>query len=255
MKMKKKWILLVSLFVTINVCAQKVLVVSIGSDTYAAISSDGMARGFENRKEVESKFLYSGILYGYTESADDAQPVTPKTEVYRVTRHNQTEGSDSRYNPNRRISTLFAVATTDINENGGTTEEGTIRMKMDWAKAASLLATANNNNYEVESSATDKGCYMYRGKSGADPYGTWRLPTQRELMLIRILRNPLIKTATTTGIVDFSSVSDNGDSRYWSASESGASSSWRVNFDDTAATASSPKTDLIRVRCVRDITP
>ena len=253
--MKKKWILLISLFATINVCAQKVVVVTIGSDTYAAISSDGMARGFENRKDVESKFLYSGILYGYTLSGEGAIPVLPQTVVYRVTRHNQTEGNDSRYNPNRRVSSLFAVATNDINEDGGTTEEGMIKMKMDWPKAAGLLATANNNEYDVESSATNKGCYMYKGKSGTDPLGTWRLPTQRELILMRILLNPLLKTASTTGIADFSSVTKDADCRYWSASESGKSASCRVNFDDTANVGTSPKTDVARVRCVRDITP
>lgn len=71
----------------------------------------------------------------------------------------------------------------------------------------------------------------------------WRLPTQRELILIWILKSVLEKQNDFNG---FSS------SFYWSATSSGDKLGYRVNFGSSFVD-SELKTYFCRVRCVRDL--
>lgn len=75
--------------------------------------------------------------------------------------------------------------------------------------------------------------------------GGWRLPTQRELMLIWILRKKLEKTEGFTPFVDI---------YYWGSTESNGSNGWFVGFNSGGTSGSDKKLEY-RVRCVRDITP
>lgn len=87
----------------------------------------------------------------------------------------------------------------------------------------------------------------------SDSNSKWRLPTQRELMLMRVLRDDLEK------IPDFQAFSK--VSFYWSATERGKEANvsipniaWYVDFDANIVTTNY-KSALYRVRCVRDVVP
>jgi hypothetical protein len=78
----------------------------------------------------------------------------------------------------------------------------------------------------------------------------WRLPTQRELILIWIFKEALediFSNLNPIGSV-FSSAN------YWSATESNASSSWYVTVGSGFTYYNSKTTDTYRVRCVREVT-
>lgn len=96
----------------------------------------------------------------------------------RVTRHH-IESSQ-----NKKISVNFIIAPIDISGPDGAV--------LTWAEAAGWHKNANNTSYKTPATATETGCSQYQGKDGKDEKGTWRLPTQRELILMWIL-NPVLK--------------------------------------------------------------
>ena len=74
--------------------------------------------------------------------------------------------------------------------------------------------------------------------------GGWRLPTQRELLMMWIFR---------TKINDFSGTSF-GAGYYWSATEGDADYAWSVNFNNGATNINYSKSYYsYRVRCVREL--
>lgn len=84
-------------------------------------------------------------------------------------------------------------------------------------------------------------CKSYNGEGGAA--GQWRLPTQRELMMIWILHPQLIGKGGFTAFVA---------SYYWSATEGNATNAWYVSFGSGYVNIYN-KTVTYRVRCVRDL--
>lgn len=269
--------------------AQKVTIVTIDGVKYAAISSEGMPKGYETRDttigNANTSIYYKTKLYTYSETGQsppaDAVYLDPKyswpvyvngisgeiVKVKRVVRHyegykeksysfpNDTGiGVPSSYNPNTKISTLFAVAPTDICDDGEITSGNDISAKMMWASAAGFLISAHSIPYNTESSATQRGCYMYRGKNGTDPRGTWRLPVQRELILMGILKVPLQNTTAQTGLVPFYA------EYYWSATEDSilggnAKQAGVVQFSNVIESRTIFAYKASRVRCIRDILP
>lgn len=84
-------------------------------------------------------------------------------------------------------------------------------------------------------------CKSYNGEGGGA--GQWRLPTQRELMMIWILHPQLIGKGSFTAF---------DANYYWSASEDNAASAWVVNFYGGNVSRTN-KTNSYYVRCVRDL--
>ena len=85
------------------------------------------------------------------------------------------------------------------------------------AQANGLLASGNSTDIsEFEVLAVERGCYMYKGLEGKDIPGTWRLPTNRELMLIYVLKESLYATQNKTRFENFTKVNPLS---YWSRSE------------------------------------
>lgn len=274
--------------ISTSVFAQKVTIVTIEGVKYAAISSEGMPKGYETRdvtigssKSIYYKTpLYTYSITGQSPPADAMYP-DPKyswpvyvngssgeiVQVKRVVRHyegyqepsysfpNDTGiGVSSSYNPNTKISTLFAVAPTDIYDDGATTQKNGNLNKMIWASAAGFLISAHSVPYNTRSSATERGCYMYKGKNGTDLQGTWRLPVQRELILMGILKVPLQNTITDTGFVPFYA------EYYWSATEDSilggnAKQAYVVAFSNVIESRTIFAYTPSRVRCVRDVLP
>lgn len=74
--------------------------------------------------------------------------------------------------------------------------------------------------------------------------GGWRLPTQRELMLMWVLNSEL---RLTSGFTPF------GPYGFWSATEGNTSSSWFVDFNFGNTYYDGGKVVYNRVRCVREI--
>lgn len=84
-------------------------------------------------------------------------------------------------------------------------------------------------------------CKSYNGEGGGA--GQWRLPTQRELMMIWILHPQLIGKGSFTAFdANF----------YWSASEYNATTAWGVLFVN-GSVYNYGKTGSSYVRCVRDL--
>jgi hypothetical protein len=120
---------------------------------------------------------------------------------------------------NARVFQKLEVAPKDMNTSRGMNGTGT--MEMTWAEAFN-------------------GCIKstYNG-------GSWRLPTQREMMLVWIFRDAMEALGDS-----FLSTA-----LYWCATETNASSAAYVNFNPGANNPNATKTYLHRVRCVREVTP
>lgn len=107
---------------------------------------------------------------------------------------------------------------------------------------------ANNGNSLATWENAINVCPNYDSGDGA---GRWRMPTQRELMLMWILRDKL----ETAGVVSFS----NGG--FWSGTMNALGSSWKLEFGNgqmsaqTHFTGSPATPTTLRVRCVRDLAP
>lgn len=86
-----------------------------------------------------------------------------------------------------------------------------------------------------------KACVSYNGEGGG--VGSWRLPTQRELLMIWILHPQLI------GKDSFTAFNDN---TFWSATEGNTTFAWSVSFSNGYVYNGS-KTTSYYVRCIRDL--
>ncbi|WP_455640000.1 Lcl domain-containing protein [Parabacteroides sp.] len=88
-------------------------------------------------------------------------------------------------------------------------------------------------------------CKAYSGSSdgGSSQTGQWRLPTQRELLMIWTLQPQLI------GKGGFSPMSNS----YWTSTESATNSAFTVRFDHGSANSAASKTSAPKLRCVRDL--
>ena len=77
-----------------------------------------------------------------------------------------------------------------------------------------------------------------KNKSG----GGWRLPTQRELMMMWIFSDAIVSLSGSMFIAD----------SYWSSNDDTTTNAWYVNFE-RGATGNYNKTISSRVRCVREL--
>lgn len=109
-----------------------------------------------------------------------------------------------------------------------------------WNRKMSIkyqVMRANLGTYDWTSAWN--ACKAYSGEGGAA--GTWRLPTQRELMMILIYHPQLIEKGGFTAF---------NTQQYWSATEYTTSgNAWNVYFGNTGYIG---KNNKFRVRCVRD---
>jgi hypothetical protein len=81
----------------------------------------------------------------------------------------------------------------------------------------------------------------------------WRLPTQRELMLICIFRDVLNDNALPA--VSGAALDTSPSSAFYRcATETGATSAWFVNFANGTTHTNNNKATSYRVRCVREVT-
>lgn len=177
-------------------------------------------------------------------AAEVAGTIDPATGI--VYRHTYTSGNAGNPNVDAKVSPKFAVSPKDISISG--TETGGA---MNWMQASGWRndgtttsdGVYGNLNASGVVATTATGCKAYAGPVGGEA-GQWRLPTQRELMLIWVLH---AKLRLLSGFNSFTSYD------YWSATESSAFNSWYVYFTNGYTYNVTTKTYSSRVRCVRDL--
>ena len=181
---------------------------------------------------AQEAYMESGkIILDMTVAADmpaDAVTGTPKydaTYMLSNTPVNSDETmADNLYNGliNARVYEKLEVAPQDLGTSG--LNAGT--MNMQWAAAFTACKGLDHNGYG------------------------WRLPTQRELMMIWIFKDA-INALNSSGTSFDTSI-------YWSSTEDVADPSkggWGVDFYRGGYTNTYAKNGSVRVRCVREVTP
>ncbi|WP_304249360.1 DUF1566 domain-containing protein [Parabacteroides gordonii] len=142
-------------------------------------------------------------------------------------RHTQSTGNGNNIPVNDKVPYRFIIAPKD----GGS---GT------WA-AAMGLNTSANIDLSADGVAVDTGCAAY--STTEFPTG-WRLPTQREMMLMWLFRDGI------NAIYDTAKLQEE---IYWTATESDKNWAWRLNFSSIAPESNtSGKGTSYKYRCVRD---
>lgn len=142
-------------------------------------------------------------------------------------RHTSTKGNGDNINVNDKVPMRFIIAPTD---GGGVT----------WAVAMGFTTSANND-LNTNGEAATTGCANYSTTEYSR--GSWRLPTQREMMLMWLFRegiNTIYSAATLSGV-------------YWTATESVAAKAWYLDFSTTQPQSNvKEKNTSYKFRCVRD---
>lgn len=128
----------------------------------------------------------------------------------------------------------FIVAKADVPGSGS------------WAWANGWNASANTKLSGVTASIIPTGCAAYF-EVGVDAIvGKWRLPTQREMLLIMLARHEL----ATQSVPGFTPLGDN--TTYWISSQYSATQAW-IGLINYSASFPNAKTSNFSARCIRDL--
>lgn len=190
--------------------------------------------------QLKSPYIEAGtrLIKGLPAGVSVGHPVHVKGQPY------PKHGSEQALNT---VAPAFEVARQDAAANGSATPIPGMAF-MEWYVAAGWTSNWQNSS-AVASPAT--GCNAYWEVSATDATrgsGMWRMPTQRELLTIWMLRKELIYD----GFVPIAAL------RYWSAPNY-YSESWFTDFSSGYTgvpyrNAGDPPYQY-SVRCVRDVTP
>lgn len=157
-------------------------------------------------------------------------------------RHTEAKGNGDNLPINDRVPFRFIIAPAD--ENSGNTRF--------WAAAMGIHGGDGGDNENLNAdgafapSGFTGGC---KGYSTPEFPSGWRLPTQREMMLMWLFQAG-INTIYTGGQLGPSG----GVSRYWTATEYSATEAWCFDFTDTQpqSIVATKGSGSYKVRCVRD---
>ena len=123
-------------------------------------------------------------------------------------RHQVSRGNGGNPIVNDRIPMRFIIAPTDV-------------ANVTWMQAEGAGDGNGNLNADFRSTAAT-GCRSY--KIAGDPNRKWRVPTQRELQLMWLFREPV-------GIIYPAAQMENVSSKiYWAATEEDAANAWYFDF-------------------------
>lgn len=111
-----------------------------------------------------------------------------------------------------------------------------------WAAANGWLANVDLGIIDVTIALT--GCQSYGEALLLADAGQWRVPTQRELILIYLVHKEL---ESRSGFANF-----NTTDNYWSSTQGVGTTAWAMNMN-TGANFSAPRGNAYRVRCVKDL--
>lgn len=175
----------------------------------------------------------------YAEGLAGAAQWAPGVKMMRngaTIRHQVSKGNEGNLSVNDRIPFRFIVAPTDVGSND-----------MTWAAVQGVTDGTSDNKADFNSS----------GKSGCGSYGntepgagrTWRVPTQRELQLMWLFREPI-------GLITGNSMegSSGAPKKYWASTEAGPGDAWFFDFELGNPFCGIQKKNLTNgmVRCVSD---
>ena len=191
---------------------------------------------------------YNGykVSNGFVRCVRDITPITTSQSM--VATNGNYVVIDSRSLPANAI-TMSPKALNTTETNDAMTTNNTDK---DLASAESNKTVSSYfavSKIENHTSSTWINAYsICKNYDSSDGSGKWRLPTQRELMLMWILNKQI--TTITTGVESF------GAGGHWCSTEYNNTNSWYVNFGNGHTSRSTPtKSGSLRVRCVRDLTP
>lgn len=145
-------------------------------------------------------------------------------------RHEVDKGNGDNIDVNSKISARFIVEPADL-----------ITDRMNWLSASGFQAGSEDLNADFVNPVSG-GC-----RTLTTAGRQWRLPTQRELQLMWLLRQgidliyPLAKMTPTGGAKD-----------YWSATEKEVGRAWTVDFGSDLYVSAPVKSSLGYVRCISD---
>lgn len=151
-------------------------------------------------------------------------------------RHTESKGNGNNTSVNDKVPFRFIIAPT---------EDSQTRY---WAAAMGFHSGTGDDNTNLKPDGTfnsgfSGGCKNY--STTEFPKGSWRLPTQRELMLMWLFREGINTIYGTDG-----SVLKND--KYWSATEQAVDKAWYMDFASTPQSGFDSKVTAMNVRCVRD---
>lgn len=205
------WIVLCCFGFSSGVFGQNIQKKSIGGKTYAVIHSEGLAGAAQWGAGV--KMMRNGATI----------------------RHQVSNGNGGNLSVNNKIPLRFIVAPTDV---AGVT----------WMQAGGVVDGDGNLNADFGTATTDTGCRNY-SKTTEGAGRSWRVPTQRELQLIWMFRQPIGLIYNTHPMEESGKTK-----RYWASTEKGATDAWFFEFTpgkpycDTQAKSTANG----MVRCVSD---
>ena len=261
-------------------------------DTYALIDLSTLPYGITDRTTAEGKTeLYEELdLYSYSTKGTEYDPENPQKESPKRLGKAVVRGRKN-YPPSKTTTTVtlqtlvssfssprFIVSPTDVYNDGDTKSnsassilqdtEGTPQsnsITMTWAEANGRLNTANSQGWNIPSKAMNTGCYAYKGKSGKDEPGSWRVPNSRELSMILVFAHELERFSSETGFQKLyeAKAANYLSNGYWSSTEQSStlysldkatSGLIDVNYGLTIYEgANKTSTDKNRLRCIKDI--
>ena len=261
-------------------------------DTYALIDLSTLPYGITDRTTAEGKTeLYEELdLYSYSTKGTEYDPENPQKDASQPLGKKVFRGRKN-YPPSKTTTTVtlqtlvssfssprFIVSPTDVYNDGDTKSnsassilqdtEGTPQsnsITMTWAEANGRLNTANSQGWNIPSKAMNTGCYAYKGKSGKDEPGSWRVPNSRELSMILVFAHELEQFSSETGFQKLyeAKAANYLSNGYWSSTEQSstlysidkaASGLIDVNYGLTIyERADKTSTDKNRLRCIKDI--
>jgi len=269
----------------------KVITYTDGGDKYVMVDLTTLPYGTTDRTTAEGKQeLYEDLdLYSYSTTGTEYNESNPQKDaskplnktVSRVRKNYPITSGMSTSTPEILVSSFsspkFIISPTDVYNDGDTQSnsasyilqdtEGNPRknsITMTWAEANGRLNTANSQGWNIASKAMNTGCYAYKGKSGKDEPGSWRVPNSRELSMILVFAHELEKYSSETG---FNTLNKAGAATstygYWSSTEQNFTNSQLneatsgtidVNYGITIyGRSSKPSSSFNRLRCVKDI--
>ena len=261
-------------------------------DTYALIDLSTLPYGITDRTTAEGKTeLYEELdLYSYSTKGTEYDPENPQKDASQPLGKKVFRGRKN-YPPSKTTTTVtlqtlvssfssprFIVSPTDVYNDGDTKSnsassilqdtEGTPQsnsITMTWAEANGRLNTANSQGWNIPSKAMNTGCYAYKGKSGKDEPGSWRVPNSRELSMILVFAHELERFSSDTGFQKLyeAKAANYLSNGYWSSTEQSSTSYSLdkatsglidVNYGLTIYEgANKTSTDKNRLRCIKDI--
>lgn len=203
--------------------------------------------GQEMRKETLKGSATTGagqtyaVFYSTGMPTDAIWPIGMKmTGDYATIRHTVEKGNGDNLSVNDKVPFRFIIALAD----GSTSNSADTRY---WAAAMGFNTGAEGANTNLnpgwESSYVKTGCLDY---STAEFPSGWRLPTQRELMLMWLFRDAITAIYPSGQMTNTRS--------YWSATEKDATNAWLLEYNATSPQFKpvSKVTSNIHYRCVRD---